>query len=107
MGKSAQYTVLKIIGVEIACFGLLWIIWIGRNERENNRHINQTIYPAFRAIESECMAESNRTVRCQRVLDLLESCWGPDPCSAQEYYEALIAEGFQLPAFYEPGYQPK
>ena len=107
MGKSAQSTGLKIIGVGIACFGLLWCVRDIRNERENNSHINQAIYPAFRAIESECMAESDRTVRCQRVLDLMEYCWGPDPCSAQEYYDELLMEGFQLPSFYEPGYQPK
>ena len=80
-------------------------------ERENNRHINKSIFPAFREIERSCFAEQfpHETVRCERALALMKSCAGDGEhaCDAQKYYDALFKTGFDLPPFYEPGYWPK
>jgi len=84
------------------------------NERENNRHINPDIFPAFRAIEQSCLQESspNQTVRCPQVLRRENECHdrsiqNVEPCSAEEYYNFLTWLEFRLPPFYEPGYTPK
>ena len=107
MKTQRKKSILGGIAVLVGAFALgLYIL----NERENNRHINPNIYPAFRAIEQSCVKESfpNQTVRCQQVLRMMVQCHNNvDECSAEEYYELLNRLGFRLPPFYEPGYFPK
>lgn len=97
-----------LVGVLIIAI-TAWVQGIA-DERENNRHINPAIYPAFREIENRCLKESfpHESVRCQTALKLLRDCANSsDSCPAENYYESLAAAGFDLPPFYEPGYKPK
>ena len=99
---------LRLIGIVLVGWLVFW--WWTEDERENNRHINKAIYPAFRTVEAQCLSERfpHETVRCKGVLKLLEQCTGTDSsCSASEYYSRLMELGFDLPPFYEPGHKPK
>ena len=107
MKKNAKEGMIALAVMIVISLGIIWLLY--GNERENNKHINPTIFPAFRAIESKCLSESfpHETVRCQKVLKLLGQCASEAGCTANEYYEELTRAGFTLPSFYEPGYVPK
>ena len=95
---------LILVGV---VFGLMWIATV--DDRENNKHVNEDIFAAFRAIEQQCLEEQfpHETVRCQKVLAFFEGCLRSDWCSAAETYDAYYTAGFDLPSFYIEGYVPK
>lgn len=98
------------MGVVIAIWTSSWLWSTG--DRENNRHINKAIYPAFRSIENHCLTQTfpHETVRCQKALALMNRCTNieyDNLCSANEYYDTLFDAGFDLPSFYESGYKPK
>lgn len=60
---------------------------------------NPDVFPAFRAIEQRCMAESwpHQTLRCQGALDKLKACrQSRDDCTAIDYYCTLAKLGFEL-----------
>lgn len=93
-----------------ALVALLFQWWWSADELENNRHINPSIFWAFRVIEDRCAAERfpNQTVRCQEAIELIRSCGTLEMgCSAKEHHASLLRLGFHLPPLYEQGYQPK
>lgn len=99
---------VKLLAVALVALLFQW--WWYADERENNRHINPSIFEAFRGIEDRCAAEQfpNQTVRCQEAIELIRSCSALElGCSANEYYDSLLRLGFHLPPFYEQGYRPK
>lgn len=101
-------SLLRIAAVLLAGWLAMW--WWTADERENNRHINPEIFPAFRAIEDQCMAERfpHETVRCKQALRLMQQCTGAEHrCSATDYYASLMDMGFDLPPLYQPGYRPR
>jgi len=61
--------ILKLAGIWLTLFGL-WAC-VGWDSRD----LNPAIFPAFRAIEKQCLAERwpHETVRCERVLDRIHS----------------------------------
>jgi len=100
--------IIKFVAFIAVLWAGFWLFTAG--ERENNRHINKAIFPAFRSIEKSCLSEQfpNETVRCQGALALLKRCTSQDNrCAADEYYDKLSSFGFELPPFYEPGYKPR
>ena len=89
--------ILKLAGIWLTLFGL-WAC-VGWDSRD----LNPAIFPAFRAIENQCLAERwpHETVRCERVLEVWDSCVNaPEPCPATEYYENALKAGFDLPPLY-------
>jgi hypothetical protein len=99
---------LVFASLNAVAISLMWVL--SADDRENNSHINQDIFPAFRSIESYCAAEEypNETVRCAKARSLQRECLKQEhDCGAREYYDALSDYGFDLPSLYEPGYVPK
>lgn len=106
--KVLRDGILSMVGLTLVALAAIWLL--SSDERENNEHINQAIFPAFRSIENSCLAERfpRQTVRCSSALELMLRCGRQqDGCTAREYYEQLHRAGFDLPPFYEPGYVPR
>lgn len=81
-----------------------------RTERENNKNINDQIYLTFLNIEQNCLSfsEMNRPKKCELMLKMEERCSDTRrECPAEEYYETLQRLGFDLPPYYNPGFQKK
>jgi hypothetical protein len=66
--------------------------------------INPDIYPAIRAAEERCNAETypERTVKCAKLATVLSQCATMDAgCSPTAYYGDMVEFGFDLPPLYQ------
>lgn len=86
--------------------------------QRNDRHVNPDIYVAFSLIEAQCWSQEtdspalslSPSVACEEVIELsLEAAHharyqtGEGP-TAEYYYHRLDSLGFELPSFYQEGY---
>lgn len=69
------------------------------------RAVNHDIFPTFDSIVAQCQGEvfPNQTIRCRNVLFIRENCVlrrGKNPCTARNYYDAMVNLGYLLPPYY-------
>jgi hypothetical protein len=102
----AVLAAIVLIAISTSAF---WVPYASGG-RENAKHVNPAIFQAFRRWEQRCLQERwpNETVRCRGLLSYMRSCEHVEfGCSASDYYDHLWDIGFDLPPYYEPGYEPK
>jgi len=101
-----SWEIVKYVTVVAALFSTTLVAIIILDD-ERGRQINRAIFPAFKAIDRQCMAEEwpHETVGCKGALELAKSCHqayqqAGYECTAREYYCNLVKLGFDLPPYW-------
>jgi len=88
---------------------LLFFWFSGSDDRGNQAHTNPDVFAFFDEIERDCNAEDfdNQSTECAKIYKHKGECKQVTrKCNSLTYYNFLKSIGFDLPPYYEEGYNP-
>ena len=99
-----KYGYILIVPVVLSFF---W--FSGSDEREDQGHVNPEVFSYFKQIENDCNAEGfdQQSTLCTKIYKHKKECKQVTrKCNSLTYYKFLKSNGFELPKYYQDGYEP-